>query len=85
MRSLFLSTRQGKNESTDYVQELRALMAAMQSNPLPETVYVTVFVKDRSTGVAKTDVSRVHPSAFEEDESIAQSAEHNYKSYRINK
>ena len=28
VRSRFLSTRQGKNELTDYVQELRTLMAA---------------------------------------------------------
>ena len=42
--SSFLSTRQGKNELTDYVQELRTLMAAMQSDPLPETVYVTVLM-----------------------------------------
>ena len=44
MRSCFLSLRQGKNELTGYVQELRTLMAAMQSYSLPETVYVTVFM-----------------------------------------
>ena len=71
MRSRFLSTRQGKNELTDYVQELKTLMAAMQSDPLPDTVYVTVFMEGLRTGVARTEVFRVHPSTFEEAVSIA--------------
>ena len=54
VRSRFLSTRQGKNELTDYVQGSRTLMAAMQSDPLSETVYVTVFMEGLRTGVART-------------------------------
>ena len=50
--SRFLSTRQGKNELTGYVQELKTLMATMQSDTLPETVYVTVFMEGLRTGVA---------------------------------
>ena len=83
VRSRFLSTRQGKNELTDYVQELRILMTAMQSDPLPETVYVTVFMENLRTGVARTEVFRVHPYSFEEAVSIAQNAEHNFKSARL--
>lgn len=83
VRSRFLSTRQGKSELTDYVQELRTLMAAMQSDPLPETVYVTVFMEGLRTGVARTEVFRVHPSTFEEAVSVAQNAEHNFKSARL--
>ena len=49
VRSHFLSTRQGKNELTNYVQELRTLMAAIQSDPLPETVYVTGSLHGRSS------------------------------------
>ena len=65
-----LSIRQGKNELTDYVQELRTLMAAMQSDPLPGTVYVTVFMEGLRTGVSRTDVFRVHPSTFEKAVSL---------------
>ena len=71
VRSRFLSTRQGKSELTDYVQELRTLMAAMQSDPLPETVYVTIFMEGLRTGVARTEVFQVHPHTFEEKVSIA--------------
>ena len=56
VRSRFLSTRQGKNELTDYVEELRNLMAAMHSNPLPEAVHVTIFMEGLRTGVARTEV-----------------------------
>ena len=56
---------------------LRTLMAAMQSEPLPETVYVTVFMEGLRTGVARTEVFRVHPSTFDE---AVQNAEHNFKS-----
>ena len=83
VRSRFLSTGQGKNELTDYVQELRTLMDAMQSEPLPETVYVTVFMEGLHTGVARSKAFRVHTSTFEEAVSIAQNAEHNFKSARL--
>ena len=83
VRSRFLSTRQGKSELTDYVQELRTLMAAMQSDPLPETVYVTIFMEGLRTGVARTEVFRVHPTTFEESVSIALNAEHNFRSARL--
>ena len=55
----------------------------MQSDPLPETVYVTVFMEGLRTGVARTEVFRVHPSTFEEAVSIAQNAENNFKSARL--
>ena len=61
VRSRFISTRQGKSELTDYVQELRTLMAAMQSDPLPETVHVTIIMEGLRTGVARTEVFRVNP------------------------
>ena len=61
VRSRLLSTRQGKNEVKDYVQELRTLMAAMQSDPLPEAVHVTIFMKGLLTGIARTEVFRVQP------------------------
>ena len=80
MCSRFLSTRQGKNELTNYVQDLRKMMASMQSDPLPETVYVTVFMEGLRTGVARVEVFRVHPSTFEETVSIDQNAESNFKS-----
>ena len=83
MRSLLLTTRQGKNELTEYVQELRTLMATMQYDPLPEIVYVTVFMEGLRTGVARTEVFQVHSSSFEEAVSISQNAEHNFKSARL--
>ena len=83
VRSRSLSTRQGKNELTYYVQELRTIMAAMQSDPLPEAVHVTIFMEGLRTGVARTEVFRVHPSTFEEAVRIAPNAEHNSKSARL--
>ena len=83
MRSRFLSTRQGKNELTDYVQELRTLMAAMQSDALPQAVHVTIFMEGLRTGVSRTEVFRVHPSTFEEAVRISLNAEQNFKSSRL--
>ena len=65
VRSRFLSLRQGKKELSDYVQELRTILAAMQL-PLPEEVRVTIFMEGLRTRVARTEVFRVHPSTFEE-------------------
>ena len=82
VRSRFLATRQGKKELTDYVQELRTLIAAMQQNPLAEEVRVTIFMEGLRTGVARKEVSRVQPLTFEEAVSIAFNAEFNFKSAR---
>ena len=65
MRSRFLSTRQGKNEFSDYIQELRTLIAAIQIDHLLEVVHVTVFMKGLRTGPARTEVFRVHPTTLE--------------------
>ena len=81
VRSRF-PTRQVKKELTDYVQELRTLIAAMQQNPLAEEVRVTIFMEGLRTGVARTEVFRVQPSTFEEAVSIAFNAEFNFKSAR---
>ncbi|CAI5730810.1 unnamed protein product [Peronospora farinosa] len=82
VRSRFLATRKGKKELSDYVQELRTLIAAMQQNPLAEEVRVTIFMEGLRTGVARTEVFRVQPSTFEEAVSIAFNAEFNFKSAR---
>ena len=58
-------------------------MAAMQSDPLPEAVHVTIFMEGLRTGVARTEVFRIHPSTFEEAVRIALSAEHNFKLARL--
>ena len=77
------STRQGKNELKDYVQELRTLIAAMQLDPLPEVVCVTIFMEGLRTGVARTEVFRVHPSTFDEAVNVALNAEFNFKAARL--
>ena len=82
VRSRFLATRQGKKELSDYVQELRTLIAAMQQDPLAEEVRVTIFMEGLRTGVTRTEVFRVQPSTFEEAVSIACNAEFNFKSAR---
>ena len=43
VRSCFLSARQGKKKLSDYVQELRTLIASMQIDPLPDMVLVTII------------------------------------------
>ena len=82
VRSRFLAARQGKKELADFVQELRTLIAAMQLDPLPEEVRVTIFMEGLRTGVARTEVFRVHPSTFEEAVDIALNAEFNFKAAR---
>ena len=52
VRSRFLSALQGKKELSDYVQELRTLIAAIQLDPLSEMVLVTIFMEGLRTGVA---------------------------------
>ena len=52
MRSRFLSARQGKKELSDYVQEMKTLIAAIHRDPLPEMVLVTIFMEGICTGVA---------------------------------
>ena len=59
VRSCFLSSRQGDKESTDYIQELRTLLATMQLNPLPEEVRVTIFMEGHRTGVTRTECFRI--------------------------
>ena len=82
VRSRFLSSRQGKKELSDYTQELRTLLAAMQLDPLPEEVRVNIFMEGLRTGVARTEVFRVHLSTFEEAVDIALNAEFNFKAAR---
>ena len=83
VRSRFLASRQGNKELSDYVQGLRTLLAAMQLDPLPEEVRVTIFMEGLRTGVARTEVYRVHPSTFEEAVGIALNAEFNFKAARF--
>ena len=83
MRSSFLSTCQGKKELSDYVQELRTLIAAMQLDPLPELVLVTIFIMGLSAGVARTEVFQLHPTSFEAAVDIALNAEFNFKAARF--
>ena len=83
MRSRFLSVRQGKKKLSDYVQELRTLIAAMQLDTLPEMVLVTIFMKGLHTGVARTEVFRVHPTSFEAAVDIALNSKFNFKAARF--
>ena len=83
VRSRFLSSRQDKKELSDYVQELGTLITAMQLDPLPGMVLVTIFVEGIRTGVALTDVFRVHPTFFEGAVDIALKSEFNSKAARF--
>jgi len=55
----------------------------MAADPLPEVVTVTVFMEGLRTGVARTEVFRVHPTSFEEAVNVALNAEFNFKSARL--
>jgi hypothetical protein len=83
VRSRILSTRQGNKELVDFVQELRTLFADIAANPLHEVVTVTVFMEGLRTGVARTEVFRVHLTSFEEAVNVALNAEFNFKSARL--
>ena len=78
MRSRFISARQGKEELLDYVQKLRTLIAAMQIDPLTEMDLVNSFMEGLLTGVARSEVFRVHPTSFDAAVNIALSAEFNF-------
>ena len=54
----------------------------MQLDPLPEEFRVNIFVEGLRTGVARTEVFRVHLSTFEEAVDIALNAEFNFKAAR---
>ena len=56
----------------------------MQLDPLPEEFRVNIFVEGLRTGVARTEVFRVHPSTFEEVVDIALNSEFNFRSARYN-
>ena len=45
VRSCFLASRQGMKELSNYVQEMRTLLAAMQLSPLAEEVKETIFME----------------------------------------
>ena len=62
---------------------MRTLIAAMQLDPLPEMVLVTIFTEGLRTGVARTKVFRVHPTSFEAAVDIALNAEFNFKAARF--
>ena len=81
--SRFLSVRQGKKELSDYVQELRTLIAAMHLDPLPEMVLVTMFMEGLRTGMVQTKVFRVHLNSFEAAVDIVLNAEFNFKAARF--
>ena len=81
--SRFLSARQGKKELSDYVQELRTLIAAMQLDPLPEMILVTIFMEGFRTGVARTEVFLVHPTTSKAAVDIALITEFNFKAARF--
>ena len=82
MRSRFLSSGQERKELSEYVQELRSRLAAMQLGPLPEDVRVDLFMEGLRNEVARTKVFHVHPSTFEEAVDIALNAEFNSKADR---
>ena len=79
VRSRFLFTRQGKNELSDYVQELRTLIAAMQRDPLPEVVHVTMIMEGLCPGPDRPEVFCVHPTTLEGAVEIAHKADNNFK------
>ena len=82
VRSRFLASSQGKKELSDYVQELRTLLAAIQLNSLAQEVKVTIFMEGLCTGSPGRKVCRVHPSTFREAEEVALNALFNFKAAR---
>ena len=55
----------------------------MELDPLPEMVLVNIFMEGLLTGVARTEVFRVHPTSFEAAMDIALNAEFNFKAARF--
>ena len=62
---------------------MRNQIDAIQLIPLPEIFQVTIFMEGLCTGVARTEVFRVHPTSFEAAVDIALNAEFNWKAARF--
>ena len=60
VRSRFLSTRQVKNELSDYVQSLRTLIDTIQIDPFPMLVHVARFMEGLSPRSTKPGHDRIH-------------------------
>ena len=60
VRPRFLAFRQGKKYLSEFVQGLMTLLAALQLDPLPEAVQVTILVETLQTKVFKTKMRCVH-------------------------
>ena len=84
VRLHFLSARHGNKELSDYVQELRPLISAMQIDPIQKMVLVTIFMEGLRSGVARTELFRVHPTSFEADVYIALITEFNFNAAHFN-
>ena len=74
-----LSTYQGKNELSDYVQEFRTFISAIQSDLLPDVAHVKVFMEGLRPGRASTLVFRVHPTTSKGAVEIVHNADYSLK------
>ena len=67
---------------SDYVQDLGALVAAMQLHLLFEEIRVTIFTRGLRTGAARTEVFRVRPLTLKGAVDISFHDEFNFKANR---
>ena len=74
-----LSTCQGKNELSNYVQELWTLIAAIQNDTFPEVVQVTVLMEGQRIGPARSEGLHVNPTTLDEAVDIVQNADYKFK------
>ena len=58
------AARQGKIQLSDYVQALKTPISALQLDPVPEMILVSIFLEGIRSGVPRLEVFRVHPTSF---------------------
>lgn len=79
LQGRFFALRQGKLSLDRYVQEMRSLVAAITTDPLPESVKVPAFLNGLNPGPARQVLYRHLPSTLEEAIRVALIEQQSYR------
>jgi hypothetical protein len=66
LRARMLGCKQGKRSLHEFVQELQYLRAALTSDPLPESLLVTLFMEGLRQGPARLQLFRRIPQTLDQ-------------------
>ena len=80
VQARFFGTRQARRSLQEYAQEMRALSAAINVNPIPEHIKVPAFMNGLRQGPSRQALYRKVPATMEEAIEIALVEEQSYNS-----